>query len=145
MRTKEFLGQLDHKRISDAIAAAEAKTSGEIRVYLQRGEIEGDALELAQRKFEEFGMTQTAQRNAVLILVAPRAQKFAVVGDEGVHRKCSVEFWQKLVEEMRVHFKQEHFTDALVGGIESAGKLLAQHFPRLTSDRNELPDEPLTS
>jgi uncharacterized membrane protein len=141
MRSKEFLSRLDHKRISDAIAAAEAKTSGEIRVYIQRGEVSEDPLAFAQKKFLELGMTKTAERNAILILVAPRAQKFAVIGDEGVHQKCGTEFWQRLVDTMRAHFKQEKFTDALVEAIENAGQLLAQHFPRLTSDRNELPND----
>ncbi|MGZ4966988.1 MAG: TPM domain-containing protein, partial [Chthoniobacterales bacterium] len=82
----------------------------------------------------------TAERNAVLILVAPRAQKFAVVGDEGVHKKCGEEFWQRLIATMREHFKREAFTDALVEGIQNVGALLAEHFPRRSSDRNELPN-----
>ena len=42
---------------------------------------------------------------------------------------------------MREHFKREEFTDALVEAIETAGQLLAQHFPRQGSDRNELSDQ----
>ena len=86
-------------------------------------------------------MEKTAERNTILILVVPRAQKFAVVGDEGVHQKCGAEFWHQLIEGMRGHFKREAFTDALVEGIHCAGHLLAQHFPRLSDDRNELPDD----
>ncbi|MEP6810181.1 MAG: TPM domain-containing protein [Chthoniobacterales bacterium] len=140
MRSKEFLARLDHQRISGAIAAAELKTSGEIRVYIQRGETADDPLVLAQKKFLEFGMEKTAERNAILILVAPRARKFAVVGDEAVHQKCGEQFWQELVASMRVHFQQEKFTDALVEAIESAGQLLAAHFPRRPGDLNQLPD-----
>ena len=135
------MARLEHKRIVDAIASAEAKTSGEIRVFIQRGELASDALPFAEKKFLELRMDKTAERNAILILVAPRAQKFAVVGDEGVHQKCGPEFWQRLVESMRTHFKREAFTDALVEAIESAGLLLARHFPRLATDRNELPDD----
>lgn len=141
MRSKEFLSRLDHKRIAAAIAAAEGTTSGEIRVFIQRGLIEGEALAVAEKKFIELGMEKTAERNAILILVAPRAQKFAVVGDEGVHAKCGTEFWQQLVEAMRAHFKREEFTDALVEAVESAGALLARYFPRRNDDRNELSDE----
>ena len=86
-------------------------------------------------------MHKTAERNAVLIFVAPRAQKFAVVGDEGVHRKCGEAFWQETVAAMRAHFKRDAFTDALVEAIARAGELLAQHFPRQASDSNELPNE----
>jgi uncharacterized membrane protein len=140
MRTKEFLNKLEHQRISDAIAAAEGKTSGEIRVYIQRGEIPGDALPIAQQKFDELGMTKTAERNGVLIFVAPRPQKFAVVGDEGIHQKCGADFWQQLADSMAQHFREQNFTDGIVDGITRAGELLAQHFPRQESDRNELPN-----
>jgi uncharacterized membrane protein len=141
MRTKEFLARLDHERIVNAIRTAEGKTSGEIRVFIQRGELATDALPLAEKKFVELGMQRTAERNAILILVAPRAQKFAIVGDEGVHQKCGDIFWARLVETMRAHFKRDAFTDALVEAIESAGHLLAEHFPRLSNDRNELSDD----
>ena len=143
MKTKEFLNRLDHTRISGAIAQAEQKSSGEIRVFIDRGSFKGDALAVAERKFHELAMGKTAERNAILIFVAPEAQKFAVVGDEGVHQKCGLQFWQQLVEAMRAHFKREEFTDALVEAIESAGELLAQHFPRKGNDRNELPDAPV--
>ncbi len=141
MRTKSFLSQLDHERIVRAIKEAEAKSSGEIRVFVQRGELEGDPLIVAQKKFHQLRMDATKERNGILIFVLPRAQKFAVVGDEGVHQKCGPEFWQRLVESMGEHFKREEFTDALAEAIETAGQLLARHFPRQASDRNELSDQ----
>lgn len=140
MRTKDFLGRLDHDRIVAAIAAAERTTSGEIRVFIQRGAVEHDPLAFAEWKFQQLGMQNTAERNAVLILVAPRAQKFAVFGDRGVHEKCGPEFWDKLVADMRTHFTKEEFTEALTKGIDETGKLLARYFPRRGDDRNELPD-----
>jgi uncharacterized membrane protein len=140
MRTKEFMARLEHQRIVAAIAAAEARTSGEIRVFIQHGDLAGDALPLAEEKFLQLEMDKTAERNAILIFIKPRPQKFAVVGDAGVHAKCGAEFWQELVDKMRAHFKREEFTDALVEAIESAGALLARHFPRQSNDRNELPD-----
>jgi uncharacterized membrane protein len=141
MRTHSFLRQLDHDRIVGAIKAAESKTSGQIRVFLQRGKFEEDALERAQKKFAQLGMQKTRERNAILILVAPRAQKFAVVGDEGVHQKCGEQYWKELVEKMRGHFLREEFTDALLEAIESTGQLLARHFPKTGASTNELPDD----
>jgi uncharacterized membrane protein len=141
MRTKEFLNRLDHDRIVQAIKKAEAQTSGEIRVHVQRGLLKDDPVIAAQRKFQELGMQKTRERNAVLIFVAPRAQKFAVIGDEGVHQKCGTEFWQELVDTMRAHFQREDFTEALVKTIEETGSLLARHFARTKDDRDELPDE----
>jgi uncharacterized membrane protein len=141
MRTHNFIRQLEHDRIVDAIKKAEAKTSGQIRVFLQRGKFEEDALVRAQRKFIQLGMEKTAERNAVLIMVAPRMQKFAVIGDEGVHAKCGEQFWQELVARMRQHFLREDFTEALLEAVEATGALLAKYFPRTGPAPNELPDE----
>jgi uncharacterized membrane protein len=140
MRTHNFLRQLEHDRIVQAIKDVEAKTSGEIRVFIQRGKFQGEALPRAEKKFLELGMQQTRERNGVLIFVAPREQKFAVVGDEGVHHQCGEKFWQELVEKMRAHFVREEFTDALVEAIESTGQLLARYFPKSSDRGNELPD-----
>jgi uncharacterized membrane protein len=141
MRTHRFLRELEHDRITNAIKAAEAKTSGQIRVFLQRGKFEEDAIERAQKKFLQLGMQKTAERNAVLIFVAPRAQKFAVIGDEGVHQKCGEQFWRQLVARMREHFLREDFTQALLEAITATGELLARYFPKTGAAPNELSDE----
>src|SRR3954464_15056902 len=141
MRTHRFIKELEHDRIIKAIKEAEAKTSGQIRVYLQRGLFDEDALPLAQKKFLQLGMEKTRERNGVLIFVAPRAQKFAVIGDEGVHQKCGEKFWADLVTRMREHFLREDFTQALVEGIGATGELLASHFPKTGATANELPDD----
>jgi uncharacterized membrane protein len=141
MRTKEFLSKLEHDPIVRAIREAESKTSGEIRVFIQRGKLSVDPLIVAQKKFQRLGMHKTRERNAVLIFVAPRAHKFAVVGDEAVHEKCGEQFWQRVVDGMRNHFQNEKFNDALVEAINEIGKLLTAHFPRRSTSSNELPDE----
>jgi uncharacterized membrane protein len=139
MRTKHFLKKLEHARVVQAIAAAEKKTSGEIRVFIQHGAMD-DAVAAARAKFQKLGMTATRERNGVLIFVAPRAQKFAVIGDEGVHQRCGDVFWQQLVASMQTHFKAENFTDAVVHAIERTGALLAEHFPREPGNHDELPN-----
>jgi uncharacterized membrane protein len=141
MRTHNFLRRLDHNRITQAIKKAEGRSSGQIRVFIQRGKFEEDALPRAQRKFVQLAMQKTRDRNAVLIFVAPRAHKYALVGDVGVHEKCGQEFWKKLVHDMRTYFKNEDFNRAIIHGISEVGKLLAAHFPRTGDTINELPDE----
>ena len=140
MRTREFLSKLEHDRIGNAIREAEAKTSGEIRVYIQRGKLKVDPLIAAQKKFHRLRMHKTHERNAVLIFVAPRAHKFAVVGDKAIHAKCGQAYWQSVVEKMRGHFRNERFTDALVDGIHDLGNALTEHFPKGSTSSNELPD-----
>ena len=141
MRTREFLSKLEHDRIVQAIREAESKTSGEIRVLIQRGKLKSDPLVAAQRKFHRLGMHKTRERNGVLIFVVPRAHKFAVVGDEAIHEKCGDEFWQRVVTAMHHCFRQHKFSEGLGGAITVIGDVLAQHFPRSPADTNELPDD----
>ncbi|PYJ37411.1 MAG: hypothetical protein DME84_07575 [Verrucomicrobia bacterium] len=141
MRTRDFLGKVEHDRIVQAIREAESKTSGEIRVFIQRGKLNADPLVAAQKKFHQLRMHTTRERNAVLIFVAPRAHKFAVVGDKAIHEKCGDEFWQRIVDGMRVHFQNEKFSHAMVEAINEIGKLLAAHFPKTAANANELPDQ----
>ena len=140
MKPKEFLAQLDSKRIVAAIAAAEEKTSGEIRVFVSIREVE-DARRAAEGHFASMGMSKTRHRNGVLLFFAPKAQKFAVIGDSGVHEKCGDLFWQQLVARMAGFLRQDQFTEALIHGVEEAGSLLAQHFPPEPGDSNELPND----
>jgi uncharacterized membrane protein len=141
MRTKEFLGKLEHDQIVQAIREAESQTSGQIRVFIQRGKMDVDPLVAAQKKFHRLGMHKMPERNAVLIFVAPRAHKFAVIGDTAIHDKCGETFWQRLVDGMRDHFRNEKFSHALVEAIEEAGKALAAHFPRQSTSSGQLPDD----
>jgi uncharacterized membrane protein len=140
MKPKAFLIQLDEANLVAAIAEAERKTSGEIRVFLSHRKPE-DAVAAAQRAFDQLGMARTRERNGVLIFVAPRVRKFAVIGDAGVHQHCGPEFWTALAAEMSGHFRKAEFTIGIAHGIRKAGELLARHFPRQPDDVNELPDD----
>ena len=139
MNPKDFISRLDENRIVSAIADAEKKTSGEIRVYISR-KPRPNAFAFAKKRFLALGMTKTRHRNAVLIYVVPRQRTFAVIGDVGVHQKCGEAFWQETVGSMSEMFKAEKFTDALVHGVEKVGTLLAAHFPRGGDDSNQLPN-----
>jgi uncharacterized membrane protein len=141
MRTREFLSKLEHDRILQAIREAESKTSGEIRVLIQRGKLKSDPLVAAQRKFQRLGMYKTRERNAVLIFVAPRVHKFAVIGDQAIHEKCGDHFWQQVATAMHHCFRQQKFSDGIGGAVIAIGDALAQHFPKTARDTNELPDD----
>ena len=134
------LPKIDHDRVVAAIAAAEQRTSGEIRVVVARHPA-ADPVAAAQSHFERLGMTHTKLRNGVLIYLAPRSHTFAVIGDTAVHDKCGDAFWRLLAAAMAVQFKRGEFTEGLVHGVERAGALLAEHFPRSPDDHNELPNQ----
>lgn len=137
---KTFFSALDHDRIVAAIAAAEARTSGQIRVHVTHQKPK-NLEERAQRRFELLGMTATPERNGVLLYIAPNIHRFRILGDVGVHEKCGDEFWKETAAEIESHFRHGEFTEGIVHGVTKAGELLATHFPRKGAGENVLPDE----
>jgi uncharacterized membrane protein len=129
MHPKTFSKHLHHDNIVAAIRDAERKTSGEIRVSISPKHID-DSMAAAQKEFLRLGMDQSPARNGVLIFVAPRSHKFAVIGDTAVHAKCGDEFWRKLADAMSGHFRKSEFTTGIIHGVQKGGELLAEHFPR---------------
>ena len=142
MKHKQFIQALDHPQITDAIAAAEAGTSGQIRVFVSRRAVD-DPVKAARERFVRLGMEKTVRRNAVLVFFAPEARRYAVVGDQGIHERCGGDdFWKTLVDGvMRPLLKAERYTEAIVAAVAQVGQAMAVHFPREAGEKvNELPD-----
>ncbi|HEY1435639.1 MAG TPA: TPM domain-containing protein [Thermoanaerobaculia bacterium] len=134
-----YFSQFDSDRIVAAIAAAEKKSSGEVRVHVTR-RVPKDLEERALRRFHLLGMTKTAERNGVLIYIAPRAKQFRILGDVAIHEKCGDDFWKEVAAVMEEAFRRGELTEGVVKGIERVGVVLARHFPRGAGDKNELPN-----
>jgi uncharacterized membrane protein len=142
MQANSFLGILDHERIVKAIQDAEARSRGEVRVHVSRQAV-AEVQPAAARQFEALGMTRTAERNGVLLFVAPVSQTFAVIGDEGIHARCGPDFWKDVAAAVETDFRAGRYTDGIVKGVARVGEALATHFPRKegSTDTNELSDE----
>jgi len=136
----KFFSKEQKERIVHAIRQAEEKTSGEIRIYLERGS-KKDILVRAQKVFEKLGMTRTEKRNGVLIYFSLADHRFAVLGDQGINKKVGESFWKVMASEMERAFVRQDFVGGLEAGIRQIGETLRTHFPRQAHDINELPDE----
>jgi len=142
MKIREFIDVLADERIVDAVREAEARTSGEIRVFVTRRKLYGeDVRARARTEFARLHVGNTELRNGVLFFVVPSEQTFAVIGDEGIHAKCGQAFWDETAAAMEALFREGKFTEAVQAGVRRAGEVLARHYPRQTDDRNELPDQ----
>ena len=126
---RSFSKHLQHDSIVAAIRDTQHQTTGEIRVCISPKHMD-DVVAAAQNEFLRLGMTHSKERNGVLIFVAPRARKFAVIGDTAVHAKCGDDFWRKLADAMSGYFRKSEFTPGIVHGVQKAGELLAEHFPK---------------
>lgn len=139
MQPHEFTDQLNDQAIVAAIVTAEAKCSGEIRVFVGQRRVT-NVMTAAWHQFKQLGMEQTRHRNGVLIYFAPRSRQFAVIGDLGVHQKCGDTFWRDVSTTMSQQLKLGKLTEAVVEAVGKIGNLLAQHFPPDSENPNELPN-----
>ena len=140
MRARDFLSREEQKRLIDAIIAAEKRTSGEIRIHIER-KCPEDPKEGALRTFHKLRMDQTAQRNAVLLYVACESRRFAVLGDKGIDAVVPSGFWKDICTCLSGHFAQGTYADGLVETVARIGEKLKVYFPYRSDDVNELPDE----
>jgi uncharacterized membrane protein len=79
----------------------------------------------------------------VLIFVAPWRRGFAILGDDGIHRRVEDGFWDATARLLADAFRRGDHTSGIVAAVEVIGARLAVHFPaRSGSDgnSNELPD-----
>ncbi len=134
------LSEYEEKQVVDAIVEAEKQTSGEIRIHLDKW-CKSDPLFKAQNIFDHLELQNTKLRNGVLIYVAVKEHKFAIVGDQGIDAVVPGDFWESTKEKMRAQFASGNLAGGVVAGIQEAGIQLKNHFPYQEDDENELPNE----
>ena len=132
MKIKHFLSNVEHQRVHDAIKAAEQHTSGDIVVYITHRKTD-DPLAAAHQEFRKLKLDSDAAQNSVLIFLAPKTQKFAIVGGTALHDKVGQRWWDDLVPLLAKHFKDSRYTDGLVALIEHIGHAHKAHFPATAS------------
>jgi uncharacterized membrane protein len=135
-----LLPKADQERVIAAIRAAEAKTSGEIKVHIE-ARCAGKPWPRALELFHRLGLEKTRDRNAVLIYVAMRSRKYALLGDSGIHEEVGSQFWSEAAGRLQGAFRRGALGDGLVGAIEAIGDRLAQKFPPRPDDTNEISDD----
>jgi uncharacterized membrane protein len=139
---RTFLRGLDAAAVEQAIARAETRTSGEIRVSIARFFV-GSSRRLAEQAFRRLGVHATRNRNGVLLLIAPARREVVVLGDEGIHAQVGDAFWTEIAARVSTCFREGRFTEGVVGAVDAIGEALARHFPaeaEAGSNPNELPD-----
>jgi uncharacterized membrane protein len=139
-KIEDFLTAEEEQQVIAAIRTAENKTSGEIRIHLEKTS-KIDTYERALEVFRLLKMDNTKLQNGVLIYVAIEDKTFVIFGDEGINNVVDDDFWESTKNVMQGHFKRGHFKQGLVDGILKAGQQLETHFPRDAGDKNEISND----
>lgn len=140
MRPENFLTAEQQDTVVAAVRLAEKGTSGEIRIHID-GECEGNPMKRAEEVFGKLGMNRTGLRNGVLIYLACNSKVFAVIGDKGINDVVPDDFWEDILNIMRVRFRKEEYTEGLSEAVLKIGEKLKDFFPYQENDVNEQPDE----
>lgn len=130
----------EQQRIRKAIEEAENRSSGEIRVCIEK-KCSEEVLDRAAKYFFQLNMHKTKLRHGVLIYVATVDRKFAIIGDSGINQVVPPDFWDSTKEDMMQHFKYGDIVEGIITGLKIAGEQLQKYFPNTQGNINELPDD----
>lgn len=137
---RKILNNEEDHRVVEAIRQAERNTSGQIKVHIENFchiNVEKRSLMV----FKRLKMNKTKQRNGVLIYLAVKDHKFAILGDEGINKVVGEGFWNDVKDLMMSHFKEGRFAEGLEQGIQRCGEKLKAFFPHQNDNTNEIPDD----
>jgi len=95
----------------------------------------------AFRLFAERGLHQTRHHTGLLILVSALERRVTILGDSGVHAHIGEAGWAEQVDHLVKRLGERQAATGILEVIERVHARLAQHFPALPDDVNELPNE----
>jgi uncharacterized membrane protein len=135
----------DFLRISNKIKESEKTTSGEIRVAVKDHKHLVDRKksirQLAEKEFYKLNMQATRDKTGILLYMLLKERQFYILADKGIHEKVSEETWLKIRDNIQERFKDGHFSEGILWGIEHVGKILTEHFPIKSDDTNEISNQ----
>ena len=91
-------------------------------------------------QFKARGLSATEGRTGVLIYVAEAERIAEVIADTGIYEKVAPEHWGATIVALIDGIRAGTPADGLIAAIGLAGAVLAEHFPPVADNPNELPD-----
>lgn len=147
--SKNILTKQELQQIADAIKAVEKETIGEIRVSIKKSrtfkERNMSLYDLAVKNFYQLGMDKTKEKTGVLIFLLISEKSFQIIGDEGINKKLTKEFWNDLAAHTAEYFQKNKFVEGICYAVDEVGKVLKKEFPIQAGDTNELSNEVVIS
>jgi uncharacterized membrane protein len=126
--------------LTNCIQKAEGNTSGEIRLHIDN-HCKGDAMDAAKFWFYKLDMDKTKLQNGILLYIAIKDKKVAIVGDKGINNLVENNYWDSIIQLLSKSFSLNNYYEGLHTAITSIGYELKKFFPLLDDDKNELSNE----
>jgi uncharacterized membrane protein len=147
--SSNVLTKEEMQKIASTISEVEKETIGEIRVSVHKSrsfsDRNTDVYDLAVKNFYDLGMGSTKDKTGVLIYLLLSDKKFQIIGDEGINKKVSKEFWDILAMKVAEYFRNNKFVEGICFAVGEVGKVLKKEFPMKAGDTNELSNDVVVS
>ena len=99
-------------------------------------------LNRAQQIFYKLKMNETKYRTGVLIYMACKDRKIAILGDAGINQKVAINFWDEVINTCLEEFKKEKYFDGLIYVLDEVAQILQRNFPSdSASNFNEISND----
>lgn len=104
-----------------------------------RHERRRQAFRAALEQFFTRGMTRTRHRAGVLIFVSLAERYARIIADDGLTGKVSEAEWQRAMNELTAHLRENRVTEGFVAAIDRTAELLSRAAPP-DGGGDDLPD-----
>jgi putative membrane protein len=94
----------------------------------------------AMEQFTIRGIARKKDRTGILIFVSLAEHYARIIADVGIAGRVPQSEWQGAIDALVAHMKYGRIADGFIIAIEVCGRVLATHFPRAETSRDELPD-----
>jgi putative membrane protein len=94
----------------------------------------------AMEQFMIRGMARKQNRAGVLIFVSLAEHYARIVADDGIASKVHQSVWQDAIDALLERAGAGEIVEGFVIAVEKCGRVLAEHFPPESDDKDELPD-----
>jgi putative membrane protein len=91
--------------------------------------------------FKAAAERRTTGRTGVLIYLSLGERRAEIVADEAITKVTTPETWGEAMTALLLEVREGRFGDGIVAAVERVGAVLSQHFPRSSTDANEIPDK----
>jgi len=86
------------------------------------------------------GIGRKKDRTGVLIFVSLAERYARIIADQGIAVRVPQAEWQGAIDALIARMSGGRIADGFIAAIEACGEVLASHFPRSETSRDELPD-----
>jgi len=145
---QNFLNQQEVAAVNNAVAEAEKKTSGEIKILVVKSSADFLGKSADQRadaradyEFFDLGLDHTRDNTGILIMISLAERRVVVRASSTIDQFYDQSTWQTVVDVALKGIRNDDSASGICNAVQMCGEILSNHFPRQPDDVNEIPDE----